>query len=276
MTLCTSVHIFRTIFFLWVGLLLSTGTVHGQEKTLEKVFHPERFPPFAMAPHMRQADFDHFWEVNRPWVLANLAHAAYHTPKTITDLVTRFGAQNCYFYNRHGAQAYLALWADKAILAFRGTQIHSMNDLSADILFLPTPYGTATVHRGFLRELNKLWPQIEADLQRYTHSKTSNLPVWATGHSLGGALATLAGMRVAFESVVTFGEPPAGRRLASMFLSKHHARYINGDDPIPQLPGIMNEHHGKPIQITPPDTPADWRYDHAIIYYAENLFTQRL
>lgn len=276
MTLCVPVHIFRTLFFLSLVLMLSTGIGHGQQKTLEKVFYPERFPPFAMAPHMRSADFDHFWEVNRPWVLANLAHAAYHTRETITELVTRFGAKACYFYDQDGAQAYLALWADKAILAFRGTQINSMNDLGADLLFLPTPYGRATVHRGFLRELDKLWPPIEADLERYTRGKTSDLPVWATGHSLGGALATLAGMRVAFESVVTFGEPPAGHHLASMFLSKRHVRYINGDDPIPKMPEIMNEHHGEPIRIAPPDTHTDWRYDHAIIYYAENLFGKRL
>ena len=47
------------------------------------------------------------------------------------------------------------------------------------------------VHMGFKLELRKLWPDIEALLQRNKQKK-----LWITGHSLGGAMATLCASRL--------------------------------------------------------------------------------
>ena len=101
-----------------------------------------------------------------------------------------------------------------------------------------------------------------------------NCPLCVTGHSLGGAMATLAGMLHSFEKVTTFGEPRVGIHIDKAFKSNSHIRYINGDDPVTKLPPELfygYEHHGNPIHIADSDEETDFRYDHSIIYYSENL-----
>jgi hypothetical protein len=110
------------------------------------------------------------------------------------------------------------------------------------------------------------------DLNKEISKKPPPIPVWATGHSLGGAMATLAGMRFEFQAVVTFGEPPVGRNIEKMFISKRHLRYVNGEDPISNLPEIFSTYFGAPLQLNNPAGPSNWHYDHAISYYSENLF----
>jgi hypothetical protein len=64
--------------------------------------------------------------------------------------------------------------------------------------------GPAHVHGGFLRALDSVWKDISAELDRL------NCPLFFTGHSLGGALASLAGMRRAPTATYTFGSPRVG------------------------------------------------------------------
>ncbi len=266
---------FRSVFFLnivlWLFFYFCAFPVFPEDqnsaKTYEAVFHPEKFEPFLLPSDICSLDFNKEWQRNRIWILANMAHAAYHPKEYVCGLMHDLGAAKVYFYNKEGAQAFLAMWPEKGILAFRGTQSESLNDLKADMTFMPVSYKTALVHSGFLKELDKIWPWIFRDLEKYKHR-----PIWVTGHSLGGAMATLAGTRFVFESVITFGEPRVGKNIDSIFQAGHHIRYINGDDPIALMPGIRTEHHGKEIRITDAEKSADWRYDHAIIYYSQNLY----
>ena len=93
-------------------------------------------------------------------------------------------------------QCYLA-WNDAlAIVAFRGTQADSLQDLITDAAI---PVGTwdqlpgELVHSGFLEALDAVWQDI-AQAEELKHRR-----VWFTGHSLGAALATLGGDRFARE-----------------------------------------------------------------------------
>ncbi len=278
------------------------ATTHTS-KTFQAVLHPEQFPPFPMVA--TQQDFEECWKTNRVRVLANMCHTAYHTQKTSFWLMEKFGAQETRIYERNGAQAFLAVWRDQAVLTFRGTQsfekkkipstivkridpflertlkVHLpdeytsflSNDIVADLMFGLTPLGRAEVHQGFLREFTKIWGTlILPDLEVLTDSKS--IPVSVTGHSLGGAMATLAAMHKKIHEVVTFGEPRVGRRISKEFKSKQHLRFVNGNDPIPKLPPrwwpFSYVHHGCKQKIIVPDGP-DAVYDHSIVYYAQNL-----
>ncbi len=241
------------------------------------------------------------WRENRPWALANLAHAAYHRDETIGRLMDAMGARATEIYQTGGAKAFLSVWPDRAVLSFRGTQPNVTRPLPpgpwreikdllesrlgmdlpgeyrsflahgllADLKFRRADEGAARVHRGFLQELDKLWPVgLQARLERL------EVPVWATGHSLGGAMATIAGLRHRFTDVVTFGEPRVGRRVAAGFKAEGHTRYVHGQDPVPNLPPdwwpFNYQHHGKEIAILAAQGP-DPLTDHAIVYYAETL-----
>jgi hypothetical protein len=268
-------------------------------RTLRAVINPEAFPAcrgLADGPSFARA-----WRDNRPWVLANLAHAAYHGDETIGRLMGALGAQATEIFQTGGAKAFLSVWPDRAVLSFRGTQpnvtrplppgrLREINlllesrlgvdlpgeyrsflahGLLADLKFRRAEEGAARVHRGFLQELDKLWP-----LGLQTRLEALEVPVWATGHSLGGAMATIAGLRHRFTDVVTFGEPRAGRRVAAGFQAEGHTRYVHGQDLVPSLPPdwwpFNYQHHGSEIAIVAPNGP-DPLTDHAIVYYAETL-----
>ena len=272
----------------WVFVFISwTALAEEGGKTIRAVLHPEEFPPFQGIP---SADaFDRAWETNRPWVLANLSHAAYFEDEELCALLATFlrRADPCthseeaspprlHLYSKGGSQGYLAVWPDKAVLVFRGTEVHSLGDLLADADFMiQQPVGQSWIHRGYHGELKKIWPEIAADLQAYQEIVFPPIPVWVTGHSMGAAMATLAGMQgFPFEAVVTFGEPRVGSNISSVFSAKFHIRYVNGHDPAVHYPvPIGYEHHGEEIKIVDLDGP-NALYDHAIPYYANILSRQ--
>jgi predicted lipase len=71
------------------------------------------------------------------------------------------------------------------------------------------------VHKYFFRALSSLWHIVEPTL---TDKSMTDYTVTFTGHSLGGALASLAAARAALDGlrsgdkikVVTFGQPRTG------------------------------------------------------------------
>ena len=273
-------------------------------KSLESVFSPHKFIPSIISNNM---DFESIWNTKPSFVFSSMAHIAYFSEIKTKRFMSQLGADKVIFYDINGAQAFLSIWNNKAILAFRGTQpiedkgkhhhklgffrkfrikhflhlpldplslIYLNNDILADLKFVPTSFDnikTVNVHTGFLQELDKLWLKIVNDISQHL----KDIPIWVTGHSLGGAMATLAGMRHNFEEVITFGEPRVGFHIEKAFKAKDHTRYVNGDDPVTKLPPELlfgYDHHGKVIHISDHDGETNIIYDHSIIYYSENLY----
>lgn len=91
-----------------------------------------------------------------------------------------------------------------------------------------------TVHRGFHHAYKSVHSQLTKILKG-----TDRLPVYLTGHSLGGALATLAAWYLPGERLAacyTFGAPRVGdKRLADKYRIPIY-RVVNTADPIPRLP----------------------------------------
>lgn len=270
-------------------------------KQFQKVVSPHKFVPSIINS---DKTFNELWRDNPSWVFSNLSHIAYFRKDKVLNYMEKLGAEKTFFYNNEGAQAFLSIWEDKAILAFRGTQpienpkknrsklnvFHKLiikffiklpinpfsllflnNDVLADFNFFQTPFNNkVNVHSGFLEEVDKLWEDISKDIEQHA----STLSTWVTGHSLGGAMATLAGMKHKFEAVTTFGEPRVGRKINLAFKSKRHIRYVNGDDPVTKLPPTFfsyYKHHGEKVRITDINGDTNFIYDHSIIYYSENL-----
>jgi Lipase (class 3) len=273
-------------------------------KLFQKVISPHKFEPTIIKD---KRSFNELWKNNQAWVFSNLSHIAYFRKDNIIPFMEKLGATKTYFYSIKHAQAFLSIWEDKAILAFRGTQstehtkekssklsfFHKIliklfikfpinpfsllglnNDVLADLNFFQKNFDEekkVKVHSGFLEELDKLWGVILSDIEKHTNT----LPIWVTGHSLGGAMATIAGMKYPFEAVTTFGQPRVGRKINLAFKAKYHTRYVNGDDPVTKLPPTFfsyYKHHGEKIYITDIDGETSFIYDHSIIYYSENLY----
>ena len=143
---------------------------------------------------------------------------------------------------------------DAVILAFRGTLTidtanwHAFWDSvldwldDADTKHISVPYAAGLVHQGFADSLETLWGQLVPSLRRLT---AGGLPVFVTGHSKGGALATLASLRLLHEErmtpagIFTFGAPRAGdTQFANAYNSaiSAHWRFENSNDIVPHLP----------------------------------------
>ncbi len=244
-------------------------------RCLKAVFDPAAFEPFSRTPDAEA--FETLWASGPDAVLAHLSHAAYHGAATVQRLVERLGAVETHTFSLGGrahradasAHAVLAVWHDKAILAFRGSAC--MHDTLTDLCFLRRRFGAARVHSGFSQRFERLWPDIETRVETISASVPS-VPIVATGHSLGGAMALLAGTRFPFDRIVTFGEPRVGIGLDTVFRAREHRRIVNGHDPVCRIPlPIGYRHHGDATVLVDPHHGTSATYDHAIVYYAEIL-----
>jgi hypothetical protein len=140
---------------------------------------------------------------------------------------------------------------DGVVLAFRGTlpfDINSsptvfdwLNDFDADPISANGYPGQ--VHAGFLGTLGYLWDRLLPEVNRQRVGDLAALPLLITGHSKGGAVASLAAWRLQTGSaiptkVVTFAAAKAGDGAFRDAYDAEidHTRYEFADDIVPHLP----------------------------------------
>jgi hypothetical protein len=134
-----------------------------------------------------------------------------------------------------GSHAFLALDADNklAVLSFRGTDKDDPTDLGDDLDIRPQPWkGGGSVHSGFDRALQEVWPGVEAALQAI-----NDYALIFTGHSLGAAMATLATSLHNRASLYTIGSPRVGNQVfVNGLLGVDNHRYVDCCDLVPRVP----------------------------------------
>lgn len=149
---------------------------------------------------------------------------------------TKIGYKTVEFLDIDGAQAYLLANNDLVTIAFRGTEPSQPSDLIADAKTWKSKSKVAgKVHDGFYDEIEKVWDKIE----EFT-SKHKNKECTITGHSLGGAMATICAARLQdkFENIClyTFGSPRVGNKEFKNSLSFKHNRWVNNNDAVTRVP----------------------------------------
>jgi triacylglycerol lipase len=171
-------------------------------------------------------------------ITLQLSALAYASPDRMGPELADLGLRDLTFASGWSTQAFTARSDDVHYIAFRGSE--QVADWLTNARFLPTSREQGVhIHSGFITALDEVWGELASAL------RTDPLPVVVTGHSLGGALASLAALRLAITGhavagVVTFGQPRTGhadfRRLYDSLLAGVTLRFVNHIDLVTRVP----------------------------------------
>ena len=127
------------------------------------------------------------------------------------------------------------------VMVFRGTEA-DVRDVLTDLDFFPKrwrlPSGPAgRVHRGFARALRHVLAVLKAALP-----PPEGKPLVVTGHSLGGAMATLGASLLQPAGLYTFGEPRVGNNEFAAAMNRQvdagmtYQRFVDCCDIVTRVP----------------------------------------
>jgi hypothetical protein len=209
------------------------------EYSIDLVLHPESDTTYChfenAANHPFQATPGDFPRVN-VWWLTDAALLSYWDKSPAKEKFAKAGLKS-EFIKEGSTDCYIA-WHDKfVIVVFRGTEADEWDDMLTNSKIKLTKWIAGKVHLGFKQAIDAIWDKLEDHLEDLAKDRT----VWFCGHSLGGALATLAAHRYEnARGVCTIGCPRVGdadfvgafnTKLASRTL-----RYVNHRDIITHVP----------------------------------------
>ena len=126
----------------------------------------------------------------------------------------------------------------RAVIAVRGTQETKDFEIDADALQIKPDYGIkGEVHKGFYTQAKKIIDEPSFDRGFLTILEGKEL--YVTGHSLGGAVATILAAYFFEQGFKPLGSPRVGNTAFTQYYNDKftHFRHVNDFDIIPVLPG---------------------------------------
>jgi hypothetical protein len=139
---------------------------------------------------------------------------------------------------------------DTILIAVRGTEGAVSHDmiLNSKFIMYPCPETLASAgsaHHGFLQSFEYIWPVVDGYCKKHLKNSEGELKrIFLTGHSLGGAVATLLACAIYFEfrdnpvTLYTYASP----RVGDVEFARHwnhlipHLRHVYRNDIIPAVP----------------------------------------
>ena len=178
------------------------------------------------------------------WVMASMSQLAYQSfekdPGALGLFVSKLGSGQFKLVEKFsvkGTQAFLAHNDKYAVLAFRGTE-SDWRDVQADIRAKREVTDQGKIHSGFYQAYGLVSGSIKDKLP-----EVKDFPLYITGHSLGGALATVAtqdleqsGFKDQIAACYTFGSPRVGNADFDKNIKSPVYRVINFVDIVTFVP----------------------------------------
>jgi triacylglycerol lipase len=244
-------------------------TIHG--------LRPPRagFPYFAHADHFPFEPAATADSAVNAWWLADASFLAYGSAEFAEEAFLRSplpaqGFQLNWLGSREKNRGLVLSDDASLVVVFRGTRLDVRNlmdvaelviinqsDLWIDSLFLPAVCAVGgRVHAGFLRAFTEISNALDA----LRKEKSAGRKLWLAGHSLGGALATLAAAhlgRDAVHGLYTYGCPRVGdAKFTSVLPQTSHFRFVHREDWVVRQPpaflGYVHAGTSKQVHGAPP------------------------
>lgn len=224
---------------------------------------PDRYPYFEAAAQHPFEDAPVEPALCQAWWLAECSLAAYADQAMAEGIFRRgklaMSGGGPVLGQRYGGQCYVVSDDHKIIIVFRGTQVvksehvgsidrlHDtvkkvLRDLMTDAKVKLVPWtgrSGGLVHRGFSDSLKEMLLAIRERIGALNESRPGR-QLWLTGHSLGGALATLAADCLdGVTGLHTFGSPQVGNAVFAQHFKTPGSRFRNHTDAVAWVPGTV-------------------------------------
>ncbi|WP_197444256.1 lipase family protein [Maioricimonas rarisocia] len=168
------------------------------------------------------------------------SHVAYRSADAASRFArNRWNFDTCQPIAASDTEGFVASTSDAIVVAFRGTQQTADWLINLNVSWTRAPYGD--VHRGFHDAFQSVRTQLEDAL---ADARASEKQVLITGHSLGGALATIAAAewhgQYPIAGIYTFGQPAVGFTALRSYIAVRYRhsfhRFVNDDDIVARVP----------------------------------------
>jgi triacylglycerol lipase len=176
------------------------------------------------------------------YAMVQASSLAYQDAEAIEAQAIAWGFPKVKFLSSGPTQGYLMANDHAIVLAFRGTEGKNRKDWLTNLNFDRTETHHGDVHEGFSKAVDRVWELLWLNLLKF---RTAQQPLFITGHSLGGALATLSALRFAstnqpVQALYTFGSPRVGDRTYlkhfTEALGDRAFRLVNDEDVVAKVP----------------------------------------
>lgn len=169
--------------------------------------------------------------------LAVASDLAYSEGSVVESTARTLGFTDCRFIRRGATECFVASHDQRVLVAFRGTQ--GLNDWLSNLDLFPTRRAYGRVHAGFFEQFDEVRKDAEDTIRGVGRAR-----LCITGHSLGGAIATIAAAEWAdlfpVEAIYTYGQPAVGNGSFAKFIGRRYPgaffRFVNDADVVTRVP----------------------------------------
>jgi predicted lipase len=194
---------------------------------------------------------------NNDNIYCSLAVLAYEEPEYVTQMAPMFGYAVLEYLDVGPAEGYLFVGPHDAVMAFRGTEASEgkLWDIMSNVRFVARRWeGPGKVHLGY----GRMWRRLRSRAFDMLDTVPASKPLIITGHSLGGATATVCAADMFHKGwqasrLVTFGAPKCVNKEAAAAIKCPIKRYVNDADWAPSWPPSFTlRHPSRKIDIMSP------------------------
>jgi hypothetical protein len=184
----------------------------------------------ALGPLLRSGEV---YDPATALAMAEHAHAVYSATDEYWEACRRGGYREAVTVLAGATQIGVAIAEWGVVVSARGSseRLDWLDNASAWRVRWPEmlPQGAA-VHHGFLRQVRRMRERLRSRLDAALGSSAVGMPMFVTGHSLGGAIAPLVALCLAHDlglklaAAYLFESPRAGNREWSAWWNGQHGR----------------------------------------------------